>query len=64
MPHLDENDIFKSDKYDWCPPGFFPLKFTDPRAQTAILLYAGLTDSAELRADLKAAVKAARKSTS
>ncbi len=35
---------FKSDKYDWCPKGFVPLKLTDPMAQPVLYLYALLRD--------------------
>jgi len=31
---------FQSDKYDWCPPGFVPLKITDPMAFGPLIAYA------------------------
>lgn len=37
-----EEDVFQSDKYDWCPPGFFALKFTDIAARVSIQHYANL----------------------
>lgn len=40
--HLTADGKFKSDKYEWCPPGFLPLKFTDPMAQQFILEYASV----------------------
>ena len=55
--HLTERKTFKSDKYDWCPEGFFALKFTDPIAQKAILLYAEQTEDGELAEDLREAVR-------
>lgn len=45
-PHLVPDPVhpgrttFKSDKYAWCPPGFLPLKLTDPMAVDLIMLYA------------------------
>ncbi len=47
---------FKSDKYDWCPVGFFPLKLTDPIAQTCALAYAELTDQEQLAEALRFAI--------
>ncbi len=38
--HLTKDGKFKSDKYDWCPEGFFALKFSDPKARIAIRNYA------------------------
>lgn len=38
----EPESVFKSDKYDWCPPGFFALKFTDIVARVAIQDYANL----------------------
>lgn len=58
--HLRNNATFKSDKYDWCPEGFFALKFTDQNAQEVILRYAELTLDKELAEDLRKAVKEAR----
>jgi len=54
--HLTEEGRFKSDKYDWCPEGFFAMKLSDPLAQHAILLYAMFTKDEELSEDLKAAI--------
>ena len=50
--HLTSDKKFKSDKYPWCPEGFFALKFSDPIAREAILYYAGKTKDAELAEDL------------
>lgn len=55
--HLTKEGKFKSDKYSWCPEGYFALKFTDPDARQAILFYAVLTKDNELADDL---IKAAR----
>ena len=55
-----EDKKFKSDKYDWCLEGFFALKFTDPIAQEAILLYADKTSDEKLAEDLREAVKSVR----
>ena len=41
--HLVEVDgvlKFKSDKYEWCLPGFVPLKVTDRMAQPVLWDYA------------------------
>lgn len=38
-PHLWEG-TFRSDKYAWCPPGFVPLKVTDPMAVDLLMMYA------------------------
>lgn len=47
---------FKSDKYEWCPPGFFPVKLTDGDAQDLLWEYAErhIERDAELSRDLKA----------
>jgi len=58
--HLTEDKVFKSDKYNWCPEGFFPLKLTDTIAQEAILMYAEKTEDKVLAVDLKEAVRVAR----
>ena len=50
--HLTKDSKFKSDKYDWCPEGFFALKFTDPLAREVILYYAEHTEDEELAEDL------------
>ncbi len=54
--HLDETGEFKSDKYKWCPKGYFALSFDDPLAWPAIREYALTTEDAELREDLLASV--------
>jgi len=59
--HLTERNTFKSDKYSWCPEGFFALKLSDPKAQEVILKYVELIDDEELAEDLRVAVKSARK---
>lgn len=59
--HLTKDGMFKSDKYDWCPEGFFALKFTDPIAQEAILYYASHIDDKALANDLHTAVLNVRK---
>ena len=62
--HLTKDGTFKSDKYDWCPPGFFAIKFSDPVGRTAIATYARHTSDRELAEDLiEAAVIAGRKAT-
>lgn len=38
--HIDKNGQFQSDKYEWCKPGFVPLKLTDPMAQDLLAEYA------------------------
>ena len=54
--HLDETGEFKSDKYDWCPVGYFALSFDDPLALQAIRRYAAITEDKELSKDLLRAV--------
>ena len=56
--HLTDDGHFKSDKYDWCPEGFFALKFTDRTALPCISLYATLTADRELAEDLLVALLA------
>ena len=56
--HLTDRGTFKSDKYDWCPEGFFALKLTDPLARTAARVYADITADEELADDLRAACRA------
>ena len=53
--------VFTSDKYEWCPPGFFALKFTDIVARSVIQRYANLIAGRdpELSQRLTAAVEAA-----
>ena len=53
--HLTEKGTFKSDKYWWCPEGYFALSFKDPLARQAINFYAVLTKDKELADDLLAA---------
>ena len=56
--HLTRDGRFKSDKYRWCPAGFFALKIdADPLARVAAKIYATLTKDRELRRDLLSAVK-------
>lgn len=55
--HLTERGTFKSDKYAWCPEGFFALKLTDPIARLAARLYAVETSDKELAEDLRAACR-------
>ncbi len=38
--HLTPDGKFKSDKYDWSPPGYLPLSFNDPMAWPVIAEYA------------------------
>ncbi len=57
--HLTSKGTFKSDKYPWCPEGYFALSFKDPLAWSAIEEYALSTDDIELREDLLEAVKKA-----
>lgn len=54
--HLTDKGTFKSNKYDWCPEGFFALKFSDRMARSVMVLYASLTDDKELADDLLDAV--------
>ena len=52
--HLTVTGNFQSDKYPWCPPGFVPLKLTDPAARDLLDEYAkrrGAIDS-EFQRDL------------
>ena len=39
-PARDGRKTFKSDKYQWCPTGFVPLKVTDPMAVDLLFIYA------------------------
>jgi len=59
--HLTKEGKFKSDKYSWCPEGFFALKLTDPVAQDAAIEYALKTEDTGLAADLIQAVANIRK---
>lgn len=58
---LNEDGVWLGDKYEWQPPGFFVLKFTDIVARVAIQQYANLIAirDPELYRDLTAAVEAA-----
>lgn len=38
--HLTWNNKFQSDKYNWCPAGFLPLKISDPMAYDLLEKYA------------------------
>lgn len=38
--HVTPDLEIQSDKYSWCPPGFVPLKLTDPDARRVLRLYA------------------------
>jgi hypothetical protein len=57
MSNLTEDGKFKSDKYEWCPPGFFAIKLTDPIGQSCLLAYAELTDQQDLARDLRIAIR-------
>lgn len=50
---------FKSDKYGWCPAGFFAMKFTDPNAQPLLWKYAESIqdDDLELASDIRDALE-------
>jgi len=52
--HINKDGHFKSDKYDWCPAGFFALNFKDKIARECIRRYALLTADEELAKDLSA----------
>lgn len=56
--HLTESGTFQSDKYDWCPAGFVPLKLTDPDARALLVKYAHRRQSidAEFTRDLLDAI--------
>ena len=55
--HLTERGTFKSDKYPWCPEGFFALKLTDPIARHCARAYANITHDKELAEDLHKACR-------
>lgn len=57
MSNITDSGEFKSDKYDWCPPGFFAIKLTDPIGQLCLLTYAELTDQDDLADDLRTAIE-------
>lgn len=50
--HLTSKGRFKSDKYEWCPEGYFALSFKDPMAWSAIEAYIAETEDEELAKDL------------
>ncbi len=62
--HLTERGAFKSDKYNWCPEGYFALSFKDPLARQAMLFYANATEDSELADDLWEAVRTAEQPSS
>lgn len=49
--HLLPDGRFQSDKYDWAPPDFVPLKITDRGAQDALYRYAIAIDANHTDAD-------------
>jgi len=51
--HTNKDGQFQSDKYPSCPPGKFPLSFTDVKAQPLIWWYSEITQDEELANDLK-----------
>ena len=55
--HLTSEGRFKSDKYPWCPEGYFALSFKDPVAWSAIREYALSTHDIELKDDLLIALR-------
>ena len=59
--HLMPKGVFKSDKYGWCPEGFFALKFTDVVGRVCIQQYANLIArrDPQLSKDLTEAVEKA-----
>lgn len=59
-PHFVYGE-FKSDKYAWSPPGFVPLKITDPMAQRLLWAYAQKRRSVDstFADDLQAALRSA-----
>lgn len=61
--HLTPEGNFRSDKYDWCPEGFFALKFTDPKAREAIAYYALICEEEdeELGTDLLFALSSTKR---
>jgi len=38
--HLTEDGTFQSDKYEWCPAGYVPIKIEDPLARDLLAMYA------------------------
>jgi len=55
--HINKKGKFKSDKYAWCPPGFFALKFTDLNARICLIKYATITEDKELADDINTALE-------
>lgn len=55
--HLNGEGKFKSDKYSWCPPGYFVLSFRDSLARRAMREYARLTTDRELANDINTAIE-------
>ena len=62
--HLTKDGKFKSDKYSWCPEGFFVLKFTDRIARRVIYEYATWSPDQELAEDLLEALRVASEEAS
>lgn len=58
--HLTPEGKFKSDKYEWCPEGYFALSFKDPDAWEAIETYIEITTDEELAKDLFTALENVR----
>ena len=38
--HLTVSGKFQSDKYEWCPAGYVPIKIEDPLARELLAAYA------------------------
>jgi hypothetical protein len=59
-PHINADGEFQSDKYDWCKPGFVPLKTSDPMAQDLLWTYAQrrMSVDVEFKDDLHFALEA------
>ena len=55
--HLTSEGKFKSDKYPWCPEGYFAISFRDKIGWSAIREYALSTHNQELKDDLLIALK-------
>jgi hypothetical protein len=49
--HINAAGQFQSDKYDWAPPDFVPLKITDKAAQRALYDYAAAVDPQDCTAE-------------
>lgn len=63
--HLTVTNEFQSDKYQWCPVGFLPIKITDPLAMDLLSEYADRRRiiDAEFSRDLNDALLAADQTT-